>query len=272
MMYCGRKEKRMFVRVKYSLNGLRKYLPLLRELVSRDIKVRYRRSVLGMVWTVLNPLLMMCVMTVVFSQLFQSNIDNFAIYYLSGYILYSFINDSTTASLFSVVYNASLMKKVYIPKYMFPVSKVASSLVNLGFSFIAMVIVMIVTGTSVKLTILLLPLVVLYVVIFALGLGLILATLYVFFRDCGHLYGIVMLVWLYLTPLFYPKEILPEMLQRLLVFNPMYHFVEYFRDILLYGIWPDLVQNLICLSMGIVVLLVGTLVFYKKQDKFILYV
>ena len=110
----------MLVRVKYSLNGLRKYLPLLRELVFRDIKVRYRRSILGMLWTVLNPLLMMGVMTIVFSQLFRNSIDNFAIYYLSGYIFYSFINDSTTAALFSVVYNASLMKKVYIPKYMFP--------------------------------------------------------------------------------------------------------------------------------------------------------
>ena len=265
----SRKGKRMLIRIKNSFNGLKRYLPLLRELVTRDIKVRYRRSVLGMLWTILNPLLMMAVMTVVFSQLFRSEIENFAIYYLSGYILYSFINDSTTAALFSVVYNASLMKKVYIPKYMFPVSKVFSSLVNLGFSFI---IVMLITGTPMKATILLLPAIVLYVVIFATGLGLILATLYVFFRDCGHLYGIIMLVWLYLTPMFYPKEILPETLQRLLVFNPMYHFVEYFRDILLYGTWPDIGQNLVCLGMGGGVLLIGTLVFYKKQDKFILFV
>lgn len=262
----------MFIKIKNSLNGMRKYLPLLRELVARDIKVRYRRSVLGMLWTVLNPLLMMGVMTIVFSQLFKSNIDNFAIYYLSGYILYSFINDSTTAALFSVVYNASLMKKVYIPKYMFPVSKVFSSLVNLGFSFVAMLIVMIITRTPLKVTIVLLPFIVFYVLSFVIGLGLILATLYVFFRDCGHLYGILMLAWLYLTPLFYPREILPEALQKFLIFNPMYHYVEYFRDILLYGSWPSVEQNLLCLGIGVTILLIGTTVFYKKQDRFILYV
>ena len=262
----------MLVRVKYSLNGLKKYLPLLRELVFRDIKVRYRRSILGMLWTVLNPLLMMGVMTIVFSQLFRNSIDNFAIYYLSGYIFYSFINDSTTAALFSVVYNASLMKKVYIPKYMFPVSKVVSGLVNLGFSFVALLIVMLITRTSVKLTILLLPVIILYIVMFATGLGLVLATLYVFFRDFGHLYGIVMLIWLYLTPLFYPEDILPETLRHFLLFNPMYHFVQYFRDILLYGIWPSVEQNIICFSMGIGVLLIGIIVFYKEQDRFILFV
>lgn len=262
----------MFTKINNSLNGMRKYLPLLRELIVRDIKVRYRRSVLGMLWTVLNPLLMMGVMTVVFSQLFESTIDNFAIYYLSGYILYSFINDSTTAALFSVVYNASLMKKVYIPKYMFPVSKVFSSLVNLGFSFIAMLIVMAITRTSLKITIVLLPFIIFYVVSFTIGLGLILATLYVFFRDCGHLYGIVMLAWLYLTPLFYPREILPETLQKLLVFNPMYHYVEYFRNILLYGVWPSVEQNLLCLGIGMIALFIGTIVFYKRQDGFILYI
>lgn len=262
----------MFIKIKNSLNGMKKYLPLLRELVARDVKVRYRRSVLGMLWTVLNPLLMMGVMTVVFSQLFKSTIDNFAIYYLSGYILYSFINDSTTAALFSVVYNASLMKKVYIPKYMFPVSKVFSSLVNLGFSFIAMIIVMIITRTPLKITIVLLPFIIFYVVSFVIGLGLILATLYVYFRDIGHLYGIIMLAWLYLTPLFYPREILPEMLQEFLIFNPMYHYVEYFRDILLYGTWPSFEQNLLCLGIGIIALFIGTTVFYKKQDRFILYI
>lgn len=262
----------MIMHLKGSFEGLKKYIPLLYELVIRDIKVRYRRSVLGMFWTVLNPLMMMGVMTIVFSQLFQSNIENFAMYYLSGYVLYSFVNDSTTAALFSVVYNATLMKKIYIPKYMFPISKVASSLVNLMFSFVAMFIVMIFTRTSVQVTILLLPVIVLYVVLFSTGLGLILSTIYVFFRDCGHLYGVIMLVWLYLTPLFYPEEILPATLRKFLVFNPLYHFVNYFRDILLRGVCPDVKQNMICLGMAVISLVLGLWIFYKKQDKFILYV
>lgn len=260
------------IQIKNSFNGMKTYTPLLRELVVRDIKVRYRRSVLGMLWTVLNPLMMMAVMTIVFSELFASSIENFAIYYLSGYILYSFVNDSTTASLFSVVYNAALMKKVYIPKYMFPISKVASSLVNLGFSLVAMLIVMAVTRTPLKFTLIFLPFLVFYIVLFSTGLGLILSTVYVFFRDCGHFYSIVMLVWMYLTPLFYPENILPETIQSLLRFNPLYHYVNYFRDILLYGVWPGVQQNIICFGIAALIFVLGLWIFYKKQDKFILYV
>ena len=194
------------MKIKNSFCGFIKYLPLLKELVVRDIKVRYRRSVLGLLWTVLNPLMMMTVMTIIFATLFKSSIENFALYYLSGYILYTFLNESTTLSLFSIVNNNALMKKVYIPKYLFPMSKVASSLVNLGFSFIAMLIVMLVTRARFYWTILLTPVLVVYLMLFCLGLGMILATLDVFFRDIGHLYTIVTLIWMYMTPLFYPSE------------------------------------------------------------------
>lgn len=262
----------MFTKIKNSFYGLRKYEPLLKELVIRDIKVRYRRSILGLLWTVLNPLLMMVVMTTVFSKLFVNDIENFSVYYLTGYILYMFVNESTNSALFSVVYNGTLMKKVYIPKYMFPLSKVASSLVNLGFSFIAMFIVMILTCTKLQATILLTPLIICYVTLFATGLGLILSTIYVFFRDCGHFYGVVMLVWMYLTPLFYPKDILGEQLQHYLVLNPLYHYVTYFRMIILDGVIPGVMDNIICFSMGMIALGIGIVIFYMQQDKFILYI
>ncbi len=261
------------MKIKNSFRGFVKYLPLLKELVVRDIKVRYRRSVLGLLWTVLNPLMMMTVMTIIFATLFKSSIENFALYYLSGYILYTFLNESTTLSLFSIVNNNALMKKVYIPKYLFPMSKVASSLVNLGFSFIAMLIVMLVTRARFYWTILLTPVLVVYLMLFCLGLGMILATLDVFFRDIGHLYTIVTLIWMYMTPLFYPSELLVDNgLELILKLNPLTHYVRYMRALVLEGRIPNLMQNLYCILPSVVMLIIGMAVFYKKQDKFILYI
>ena len=263
----------MVSQIQKSICGFWKYLPLLRELVIRDIKVRYRRSFLGLLWTVLNPLLMMSVMTVIFSTLFQSTIENFALYYLAGYILYTFLNESTTSALYSIVDNNALMKKVYIPKYLFPVSKVASSRVNLGFSVIAMLIVMIVTKASFYWTLLAVPLLASYIVIFCCGLGMILATLDVFFRDIGHLYGIVSWLWMYLTPIFYPEELLEQNgLAFLLQVNPLNRYIQYFRTLVLEGAVPGLEENLVCAALAIGMLLIGVLVFYRRQDRFILYV
>ena len=129
------------------MKAFKRFIPLLRELVVRDIKVRYRHSVLGLVWTILNPLLMMIVITIVFSTLFKQNIPNFPIYYLAGSLLFSFNSESTTTAMHAIISNASLIKKVYIPKYLFPFANILSGLVNMGFSLIAMFVVMIVTGT-----------------------------------------------------------------------------------------------------------------------------
>lgn len=263
----------MLKKIIASWKGFLKYFPLLKELVVRDIKVKYKRSVLGLLWTILNPLMMMGVMTIVFSKVFNNTIDNFAVYYLSGYIFYTFLNESTTQALLSVIYNASLMKKVYIPKYLFPVSKVASSLVNLGFSFIAMIIVMILTRSKLYWTILLAPIPALYLLVFCCGLGMTLATMQVFFRDTGHLYSIVTLVWMYLTPLFYPTELLRENgLSILLEVNPLYHYISYFRMLVLEGQVPGLYENMLCIVPSVLMLGIGMFVFYKKQDRFILFV
>ena len=255
------------------LSNFFRYLPLLKELVIRDIKVRYRHSVLGVLWTVLNPLMMMVVMSTVFSRLFGNTIENFNIYYLSGFILYSFLNESTTQALLSVVYNSALTKKVYIPKYLFPLSKVASALVNLCFSFCAMLIVMLLTGTKFYWTIFLSFVPAVYLAIFCCGLGLILSTMNVFFRDIGHFYSIITLLWMYLTPLFYPETLLIDNgMPILLKLNPLYHNVSYFRILILEGRVPDLTHNLLCIIPGIILLVLGIYVFRKRQDEFILYI
>lgn len=258
--------------IKEKMEGFRRFTPLLRELVVRDIKVRYRHSALGLVWTVLNPLLMMVVITIVFSTLFKQNIPNFPIYYLSGSLIFAFNSESTTTALNSIISNASLIKKVYIPKYLFPLSNVLSGLVNLGFSLIAMVIVMLLTGAPFHATLLLLPIPIFYTFLFSVGLGVLLSALTVFFRDIAHFYSVFILAWTYFTPIFYPVEILPSAAMRLMQLNPMYHLVTYMRSLVLYGVFPGLKENLLCLCLGLAMLALGLFVFYKKQDKFVLYV
>lgn len=259
-------------KLKIMLLGFYKYKDLLYELVTRDIKIRYRRSVLGLLWTILNPILMMLVMTVVFSQLFRFEIENYPIYFFAGNILFSFLTESTTNSLHSMIESSSLIKKVYIPKYLFPLSKVISSLVNLFFSYVAMMIVMIITNVPFKFTMLLSPILILYISMFAVGLGLILSTMMVFFRDIAHLYSVITLLWMYLTPIFYPISILKEKTVLALTLNPMYHFITYLRNLVLYGTVPSFQDNIICFLIGVTFLSFGLFVFYKKQDKFILYI
>lgn len=249
-----------------------KYKNLLWNLVARDIKVRYRRSVLGLLWTVLNPLLMMIVITIVFSTLFKQNIPNFPIYYLAGSLIFSFNSETTSNALYSIIGNASLMKKVYIPKYLFPLSKVVSGLVNLGFSLVAMFVVMLVLGVDFQPTLLLLPIPIFFTFLFASGLGLILSTATVFFRDIAHFYGVFVMAWTYFTPIFYPETILPAKALYVMNFNPMYHYVTYCRAIVLYGVFPGLKETLLCFIISILFFVLGLYVFFKKQDKFVLYI
>ena len=256
--------------LKQKIKVFLKYKTLLNELVVRDIKVRYRKSVLGLLWTVLNPLLMMCVITVVFSTLFRQNIPNFPIYYLAGSLIFSFNSEATSNGLYSIIGSASLIKKVYIPKYLFPISKVLSALVNLGFSLVAMFVVMIVTGAPFHATLLLMPLPIFYVFLFTSGLSLLLAAATVYFRDIAHFWGVFVLAWTYFTPIFYPVTILPSFAMKIMQLNPMYHYVTYMRDVVLYGTFPGMKENLICFLIGAVTLLIGLWVFSRKQDRFVL--
>ena len=255
---------------KILINDLKKYYNLLFEMVIRDIKVKYKKSILGLLWSVLNPLLMMIVMTIVFSTLFKSDIKNFPIYLLIGQITFSFFSDATNMSMMSIITNGSLLKKVYIPKYIFPASKTIFALVNFLFSLIAIAIVAIFTRQPISIHIIGLPLLIIYMFIFSLGIGLVLSSFAVFFRDLVHLYGILLLVWMYLTPIFYPVRIIPEKFLIFIKLNPMYHYISYFREILLYNRWPSFKMNIICLTFAILSLILGFIVFYRKQNELVL--
>ena len=171
------------------IQGFWKYKDLLKQLVIRDIKLRYRRSFLGYVWSVLNPLLIMLVMTVVFSTMFSRNIENFPVYLFTGQVMYNFMNTSTHQAISSITGNAALLKKVYVPKYIFTTAKITSGLVDYIFSLGALIIVMLVTGARFSLYNLLFPFVALQLYMFCLGLGLFLAQANVFFRDIQYIYN-----------------------------------------------------------------------------------
>lgn len=249
-----------------------KYRFLLYELVVNDVKLRYRRSVLGIIWSVLHPLLMMVILTLVFSNLFKSDIPYFPVYVLTGRIVWDLFSQATMQSMSSIVGNASLIKKVYVPKYIFPISRCFSTLVNTAFSLIAMLIVMVIVGIQITPVLFLLPLAISYVFLFALGASMFLSALNVFFRDISYLYEVLLTAWMYFTPLFYPSTVLPENLQFIFKINPLYYMVDFFRQIVMYQTFPSMKENLVCLLIGFCSFVVGFYVFYKKQDKFILHV
>lgn len=245
---------------------------ILRSLVSKDFKLKYRRSILGVLWSVLNPLFMMIVLTVVFSQVFRFNIENFALYLIIGQTLFSFMSESTSGAMSSIIDSAPLIKKIRINKYIFPLEKAVFALLNYAISLIAVAAVMVYFQVFPTVNLLLLPILLLDVFVFSLGLGLLLSALAVFFRDIIHLWGVILTAWTYATPLFYPVEILPEWAMPIMQANPMYHYVTYLRDIALYGTMPALSEQLLCFFGAFAVLLVGVATFKYCQKKFILYV
>ena len=258
--------------IKKELRGIRRYRFLIGDLVSSDIKTKYRRSVLGILWSVLNPLLMMLVLTAVFSNIFKFQIQDFPVYYLTGYVIFNFVTEATNFSMTSILGAAGLIKKVYIPKIIFPLEKCLFSFVNMLFSLIAVVIVFLIIGVTPHATMLMFPIPLIYTFIFSLGLGLVLATLNTFFRDVGHLYSVLITVWMYLTPIIYPMDILPGWMQAIVRVNPLYHFVEMFRNVMIYGNLPTATEHIICLAYALIALFGGMLIFRKNQNKFIFYI
>lgn len=251
---------------------LKKSWFMIESLVSRDFKLKYRRSVLGVAWSVLNPLLMMVVLTAVFSTFFRFDIENYPVYLILGNTLFAFITGASGSAMTSIMGSASLIEKVKVEKIVFPLEKILFELINFSISLIAVAIVMVFLQVQLTWNLLLLPVLLVYATIFSLGLGLLLSSLAVFFRDLIHIWGVVTTAWTYVTPLFYPVSILPEWMMTVELFNPMYYFVNYFREIALWGSTPGLLENLICLGFAVVMLGIGLLVFRKLQSKFIFYI
>ncbi len=244
-----------------------RYKELLRNLVMRDIKVRYKRSVLGFLWVMLNPLFMMLILNMVFSDVFKVTTKNYTSYLLSGIILWNFFSQSTSTALPSLLVNSNLIKKIYLPKAIFPLSVVISAVVNFVFSLIPLFFIFYLTGTSVGGHILVLPLVVVLVGIFCFGVSLILSTVTVFFQDTIYIYEVGLLALMYMTPIFFPEAIVPERFRLIFHLNPMYYFVTVFRGSLYLDV-PFFYEKILytfLFSLG--ALAVGWFFYDRYQDK-----
>ena len=275
MKNIGRKEEseRVMNKMKTRCQVLYNYRYLIKQLVTKDIKLKYRRSFLGYVWSVLNPLMVMVVMYLVFSKMFRFNIDNYSAYLIIGQTLFTFMTEATNQAIFSITGNGPILKKVYVPKYVFTLSKVTSSLVNLVFSLGAMIIVFVITKVQFSWAMLFFPVILMEVYIFSLGLGLFLAEAAVFFRDIQYIYNVLTTAWMYLTPIFYPMEQLPESVQKAIkIFNPMYQYITQFRTISLHQTLPAAGDVVYGFAIAFVFLIVGSWAFIRKQDDFILYI
>ncbi len=254
------------------IHGFVRYWPLLVHLIKRDITLKYRRSALGILWSLLSPLMMMLVMTAVFSYFLRFDIPNFPVYLMAGQLIFNSFNDATTGAMSSVITASHLIRRVYIPKYVFPMEKVMFAFINMLFSFLALLLVMLVTGQPFNLYTLFFPIPMILLFFFMLGCGLILSSLAVFFRDVMHFYTVFMTALTYLTPLFYPVDMLPPYMQQVVQINPLYWYVSLFRQGILYNLPPTAEQLLLCTSFSAVALFLGLIIFKKTQDKFILYV
>ncbi len=254
--------------------NFKKYSFLLQQLVSRDFKVKYKRSVLGIIWSLLYPLLNMAVMALVFSNIFRFSTPgvNYLVYVLSGLIMFNYFSEASNLAMGSVVANFPLINKIYIPKYIFPLSKCLFVGINFLLTLIPLYIVIFATGTGVNIYHLVLPYAYICLFIFTLGMGLILSTVSVFLRDIFYIYGIVLTLWTYLTPIMYDISIISPKLQIILKCNPMYHYINFIRRIILYHEMPSGFTFAVCGLSALIVLAIGLFVFKKKQDKFIYYV
>lgn len=255
-----------------AVQHLNQYKPLLNELVLRDLKLKYRRSFLGYLWSLLNPLLMMTVMSLVFSYMFRFDIPNYPLYLICGQTLWTFFSESTNMAMHSVLVNGSLIRKVYIPKYIFPISRVLSSFVTMSFSLVAILIVMLFTKVPLTWELLLAPIPLALLLLFCMGIGMVLSALSVYFRDVVHLYGVLTMAWMYATPIFYPISAVPPEIATFIQFNPMYHYITFFRSLILHGTVPSADIWFGCIISSIVSFVLGLLVFRKMQKNFILYV
>ncbi len=240
---------------------------LLFELVKKDLKVRYRRSVIGFLWTMLQPLLMMGVMYIVFSEVFRFNISNYPVYALVGILFWNFFSQSVISAMNSLRFNSGIIQKMPVPPWIFPVSSVISGTINLGLSFIPLAIILLLTGHKPTIYLFFLPISIIIITIFTLGVGLILSPLAVFFYDVTELVGVLLILLMYITPTFYPMSIVPPKFFWIVYLNPLRSMLEVFRDPIYLGKIPPTSHLSASIALGILSMLIGVYIFKTQSRK-----
>lgn len=245
----------------------KQYLFVIKELTSREIKRKYARSNLGIVWSVLNPLLSMIVLSFIFSHMFNRSIENYPVYYLTGNLIWTFFSGATNAAMTTLVDNKPMLIKVRFPMEIFILARVYTSLVNLGYSLIPYVLILLFFRIPITWTILCFPIVILFELMFSMGWALMLAIAYVFFGDIKHLYSVLLTLWLYCSAIFYPVDMLPEFVRKVVVANPIFNYINCARKVVQWGILPTTSEILQMVLWGGIMLAVGWIVFEKNKEK-----
>ena len=265
----------------HAKTGFQKDIFILKQLVGKDFKIKYRRSFLGVAWSVLNPLLMMIVMAIVFTTIFAQGRNGsvtpemYPLYLIVGNVTFAVMSDSTSQALSSIIQASSLLKKVKVHRFVFPVHKVLFSLVNFAFSLIAVAIVMLWFHVVPTWHLLLLPVCLILLMFFCMGVGLLLSAATVFFRDVMHLWSVVLTAWTYFTPIFWTTDYIlkmPHILRVLMYANPMYNYLQFMRDIFLFQTCPTPLEFGLCVAWAVIAMAIGYTVFHKNEHKFILYI
>ena len=245
---------------------------LIWHLVQRDLRVRYRRSALGLLWTMLQPLLMMLILHVVFSHAFRVELYSYPVYALAGILFWNFFSQSIVASMNSLRGNAAILQKLPVPKAVFPVATVVSGVVNLMLAMVPLLAILLLTGHPLSWALLFLPVSILLAGLFTLGAGLLLSPLAVFFSDVVELVTVLLTLCMYLTPIFYPMSIVPEQFRWLVRFNPIRSILEVFRDPIYFGKIPPPQHLAVCMAVALVALAIGALAFRRSSDRIPFYI
>lgn len=248
--------------------SLIKYRELIYQFTARSITARYKRSLIGVAWTMLNPLMTMIVLTLVFSQIFRWNVPYYPVYVLSGLIVWGFFSHTTSSAMGEMIYSGGLLNRIHVPKSVFAVSAIGTGLVNLALSLIPLLLIALVLGTKISFALLVLPFSIFLLALFALGIGLILATAAVYFADMIPVYEVILTIWMYATPIIYPIEIVPPNLLWLFRLNPMLYLLQIFRDPLYNGTVPGWDVWAIATGFAVAAFLAGGLLFTSKSNEY----
>jgi ABC-type polysaccharide/polyol phosphate export permease len=246
-----------------------RFWPVVQNMVVQELRVRYQRSMLGFLWSLLNPILMMATLTLVFSQLFPITRENYAVYLFAGMVPWGFLSGGLNDCAYCIILNEGLIRKIYVPKLIFPLSRVLINLTTFILSMAALFLILVPMGARFSLPMLLLPAVIAIFFAFVLGLGLIVATTNTFFRDCGHLVTVFLQAWYFATPIIYSRSDMPARAQWRFWLNPAFPFIEMFQDIIKNGTWPYLHTFLVASAIAAVSLGVGYAAFKSNEDKFV---
>ena len=240
---------------------------LLEELIKKNFSSKYKDSVLGILWTVLQPLLMMALFTIVFSTLFNRNINNYPVYFLCGWCLYMFFNSAISASMNSLKGNKNILKRTPAPKYIFILGSVISEFLNFIIMLIILLVVMIVTNAPFYWTIIFSVIPIISILIMIIGLGLMLSIICVYYSDVQHLWRVFSMMLMYASAIFYPMSMIPEHYRQYLILNPFYWVLEQFRCFVFYGIFPQAISVINSILLSLIILVLGIIIFKKYEDK-----